>query len=174
MLALCWTAACWAAGAIQDAVPETSVKAAFIYKFLSYVEWPAGTPAKDAPMIIGVLGAEQIATELRHIAAGRTVDDHSVQIKLLTRNASLDGVHLLFIGADTPRTQSSLAPEAATRGIVTVTENDAGMPDGSIINLVMAEGRVRFDVSLPAAELARVKLSSRLLAVARAVRAEAP
>jgi hypothetical protein len=173
-LTLLWAACSWAAGAAPDAVPEASVKAAFVYKFLSYIEWPAGTRVEGAPITIGVLGAEQIATELRHIAAGRTVDGHPVQVKVLTRNAPLDGVQVLFIGAAAPRTQAVLASAAVARNIVTVTENDDTTPEGSIINLVMVEGRVRFDVSLPAAQRAGVKLSSRLLSVARVVQAEAP
>lgn len=168
LLVLGWTAWCGAA------VTETSVKAAFIYQFLSYIEWPAGRLAENAPITIGVLGAEHIATELRQIAAGRTVDDHPVQVKVLARNAPLDGVHVLFIGEAAARTQSVLASNAVARRIVTVTENKETTPEGCIINLVMVEGRVRFDVSLPAAQRAGVKLSSRLLSVARAVQGEAP
>ena len=168
LLALGWTAWCGAA------VSETSVKAAFVYQFLSYIDRPAGTLATGAPVIVGVLGAEQMAIELRRIAAGRTVDGHPVQVKVLSRNAPLDGVHVLFIGKAAARTQSVLASNAISRRIVAVTENDETTPEGCIINLVMVEGRVRFDVSLPAAQRAGVKLSSRLLSVARAVQAEAP
>jgi hypothetical protein len=173
-LTVWWATWGWAADAAPDTAPETSVKAAFIYKFLSYIEWPAGMLVKDAPVTIGVLGAEQIATELRQLAAGRTVDGHPVQVKVLTRNAPLSGVQVLFIGETYARTQPVLASAAGARSIATVTENNDTTPEGCIINLVMVEGRVRFDVSLPAARRAGVKLSSRLLSVARVVQAEAP
>lgn len=167
LLALGWAAWCGAT------VPETSIKAEFIYQFLSYVEWPEGKLAQETPITIGVLGAEQIARELRQIAAEHTVDGHPVQVKVLTRNTPLDGVHVLFIGAAAAKTQSDLASKALAGSVVTVTENNDTTPEGCVINLVMVEGRVRFDVSLPAAQRAGVKLSSRLLSVARVV-VEAP
>jgi hypothetical protein len=162
----------WAEGtAPQAAVSETSVKAAFVYKFLSYIEWPAGMLEQEAPVTIGVLGAEQIATELRQIAAGRTVDARPIEVRILTRNEPLDGVHLLFVG-EAARARLDLKARAGLHGKVVVTENNGALPDGSIINLVTAEGRVRFDVSLPAATQAGIKLSSRLLSVARTVEKE--
>lgn len=68
------------------------------YKFLSYIEWPVGRRVENAPVAIGGPGAAQIATKLRRPSAGRTIDGHPVQVKVLTPNALLDSV----LEAETP------------------------------------------------------------------------
>jgi hypothetical protein len=154
---------------------ERSVKAAFLYKFLGYTEFPASAFAEPgAPIVIGVLGSEDMATELSRIVAGRNVNNRPIVVKLLRENEAPGGVHLLFIaGADSARVARLL--KAAPPGpVLLVTECDNGLLLGSVINFKLVEDRVRFDVSLEAAEKNNVKLSSRLLTVANYVQKGAP
>src|SRR5471032_838949 len=85
---------------------EHSVKAAFLYKFLGYVEFPAAVAADaGAPFTIGVAGADDIADELVRISVGRNVDGHSIVVRTVRDGAPLTGVQMLFVaGADTVRT----------------------------------------------------------------------
>jgi hypothetical protein len=82
----------------------------------------------------------------------------------------LTGLHALFIGASDHARMATLARTALARGILVISESEDALDQGSVINLVLVDGRVRFEVSLEAAERAGLRLSSRMLAVAHLVR----
>ncbi|WP_167088244.1 YfiR family protein [Massilia frigida] len=154
---------------------ERSIKAAFLYKFLGYAEFPASAFADaGAPLVIGVAGADELAADLARIVAGRVVQGRQVVVRTLREQEAPAGVHLLFIGGDdTVRLRHALrAP--GTGAILVVTESEQGLQQGSVINFRIVEERVRFDVSLEAADRNSVKLSSRLLTVANHVHKGAP
>jgi hypothetical protein len=153
------------------AQPEQSIKAAFLYKFLSYVEWRPGTFAHPAsPIVIGVLGATDVAEQLTAIAAGRKAGERPIEVRSVRVTDALDGVHMLFVGRDQSAHVTALAPAARRRGVLLVTNYDGALDDGSAINLVVIDNRVRFEVSLDATEKSGLKLSSRMLSVALWVR----
>lgn len=151
------------------AARDSAVKAAFLYKFGSFVEWPAGSfKTPQEPLVIGVLGDEHVAEELEQLAAGRNVEGRPLRIRTLRDGEAPGPVHILFIG--TMRQQRLRDLLAATPGpVLVVTQQDGAMAAGSVINFVAEGGRVRFDASLAAAEMRELKLSARLLAVARNV-----
>jgi hypothetical protein len=155
--------------AAADAKTESQLKAAFVYKFLSYVEWPASSFAQpDSPVVIGVCGADALAEELGAVVAARTIDGRALTVRVLRRDEALSGLHVLFIGRMADQSAQRLA-EAKERPLLTITESPQAFALGSAINFVVVEDKVRFDVSLRAAETANLKISSRLLAVARKV-----
>ena len=150
----------------QQGVPapvlERSVKAAFLYKFLGYMEFPTDP---GPSLVVGVLGADEVAAELAHITNGRNVGGRSISVRKLADGDALTGLTLLFVGADAALPAASLRA-AEKNGTVTVTEQENGLQIGSVINFRLVDDRVRFEVSLPAAERCNVRLSSRLLSVA--------
>jgi len=169
-------AVCLPAAAQNDpAALERRIKAAFLYKFADYVEWPDGTfPRPNAPITVGVAGDDQIATELAQVAASRTADGRPLQVKRLREGDSLAGVHVLFVGRQDAARLLPLARATQTQPILLVSESDAALTQGSIINFVMTGGRVRFEIALDNAERRGLKLSSRLLTVAQSIRTSAP
>jgi hypothetical protein len=158
-----------AANAANSAALEQRVKAAFLYKFLGYAEFPAGAFADGAsPVVIGVFGADDLAAELGRIASGRTVNGRPIVVRVLRESELAMSVHLLFIGGfDAGRVGRSV--RSAGGALLVVTECDAGLQQGSAINFRVVDERVRFDVALDAAERKGIKLSSRLLTVANRV-----
>jgi hypothetical protein len=172
--------ACVLAGALaqpafaQAAAPalERAVKAAFVYKFLGYVEWPAPSfEHADTPIVVGVHGADDIAAELAQIVAGRAVAERPVQVKRLRYGDSVAGLHVLFVGRSDAARLAPLARALQSRPTLVVSESSNALNAGSMINLVLApDGRVRFEIALDAVEKAGLKLSSRLLALAQSVR----
>src|SRR5437016_1994271 len=104
---------------------EYRVKAAFLYKFGSYIEWPSQSFARtDSPVTIGVMGADTLADELAQIVAGRSVNGRAVQVRKLRPGDPIAGLHILFIGrADDGRLPEVLAA-ARGRALLTVTESD--------------------------------------------------
>ena len=176
VLACCTGWLITAAGAADDArTLEDRVKAAYLYRFAEYVEWPEGAFARrDTPVTIGVLGSETLADELSQAVVGRTINDRPVTVKRLRPGEPLTGVHVLFIGRSESARLNQLAQGAQPRSILTVTESDGALAQGSVINFVVADRRVRFEISLQSAEKSKLKLSSRLLAVAQEVRPGTP
>jgi hypothetical protein len=149
---------------------EVQIKAAFLYKFGEFVQWPpAAFGRAGAPFTIGVLGAEELASVLEQLVVDRTVQGRPIVVRRLRRGESLAGLHVLFIGqAETPRLAETLAA-ARSYSVLTVTEAENALASGAMINFVADDSRVRFDVALPSAERGQLKISSRLLAVARRV-----
>jgi len=148
---------------------ERGVKAAYLYKFLGYVEFPTAALEPGASYVIGVIGADDIATELARIAVGRNINNHPVAVRVLRAGDPVVGVHLLFAGeAESTATVSSLMRSAQQAGALGVTDA-AGLRVGSVINFRLIEDRIRFEVSLEAADKSNLKLSSRLLSVAYVV-----
>jgi len=93
-----------AAAAQRTEAPEATVKAAYLFRFAGYVEWsPSDFDSPGAPLVIGVIGADEIAAELSRIVTGRSVAGHPVTVKRVAEGDSIRGVHLLFAGRDTPR-----------------------------------------------------------------------
>jgi len=147
---------------------EAAVKAAFIYRFANYIEWPEGAFAPDAPFAIGVAGADDVAAELEKIVVGRTVNGRRVVARRVGEGDPVRGLHALFIGkgVSNPR---ALLRASQTPGLLVVTEGERGLELGSAINLVVVEDRVAFEVSVDAAEKNGLRVSARMLAVARRV-----
>lgn len=148
---------------------ERSVKAAFLYKFLGYAEFPpASLPEADSPMVIGVLGSDDVATELSRMVVGRNINGRAIVVRTLKDGTGLGDMHLLFISGDDARVAAALR-QASAHALLTVTETERGLQLGSVINFKIVDDHVRFDVSLDAAGKNNVKLSSRLLTVAHLV-----
>jgi hypothetical protein len=158
-----------AENAASSAVLERRVKAAFLYKFLGYAEFPPGAFADPAsPVTIGVLGADDLAAELARIVTGRTINNRPILVRVLRESEVGAPVHLLFIGG-TDAGRVGRMVRGAGHALLVVTECDGGLQQGSAINFRIVDERVRFDVALDAAERNGIKLSSRLLTVANRV-----
>lgn len=150
---------------------ERGVKAAYLYKFLSYVEWPSTVmPPAGSPFVIGVVGADDIRAELQRLIPERTVSDRTIEVRNVKDIDSLPGVHVVFIGRTEVPRRVELIRAAERQSTLVVSESEGALRFGSVINLVIVDGRVRFEVALDAAERSGLKLSSRLLALAQTVR----
>jgi hypothetical protein len=148
---------------------ERSVKAAFVYKFTQYVDWPADAIADDEPFTIGVLGSGAYVDELLRMTEDRSVSERFIEIRRVDDDDSVEDVQVLFIAGDQRGKLGALLARSRGRPILTVTESEGALSDGSIINFTRMGDRVRFEVSLAAAEASRLKLNSRLLAVAQTI-----
>lgn len=160
----------WPDPAVGQALPTraSSVKAAFLYKFPAFVEWPASTFQRpDDALVIGVSGNDAVADDLEQVVAGRLIDGRPVLVRRLRDGEGAAGLHVLLAGGRESRAREAIA---ATPGpVLVVTDQATGLRLGSVINLVVEDGRVRFAASLPAAEARGLRLSARLLAVAQTV-----
>ena len=150
---------------------EKNVKAAYLYKFLSYVEWPATEPAVGSPLVIGVLNADDVYASLLPIVQGRQAQGHPVQVRTIKAGEAISGVHLLFVGR---AASSELTRLAGQPGVLIVSEIEGGLEQGAMINLLRVGDRVRFEVAPGIAERGGLRISSRMLTVALRVKGERP
>jgi hypothetical protein len=148
---------------------ERRVKAAFLYKFAGYVEWPpACFPDAATPVHIAVLGDERLRSELASMVLGHTVNGRPVSVTAYSED-SLEGVHVLFVGRSEAARLGKLSDGARRRSVLLVSDVEGALEQGSVIGFVLNRRRVRFDISLEAASRSGLTLSSRLLSVARTV-----
>jgi hypothetical protein len=148
---------------------EYQVKAAFVCKFGNYVDWPPqALGAAAEPFRIGVLASSAVLEEFRRTAAATSIAGRQVEVRKLARGEAPVGLHIVFVS----RAMSAHAAEvlAAVQGrpVLTITELDAGGTTG-MINFVVVDDKVRFDILLPAITQSGLKISVRLLGVARRV-----
>ena len=149
---------------------EAEIKAAYLLRFMGFVEWPdAAFASPDAPLRMGVLDADQVAAELASMARGRLLGRRPIVPQRLRGEDSVNGLHALFVGRDSKSRLAGLVAGAGDQALLTVAENGDTPVPGSAITFVVVDGKVRFDVVLPVAEQLHIKISSRLLPVARRV-----
>ena len=153
----------------QDAkASEQQVKAAYLFKFGGYVEWPADAFADAAsPVVIGVAGDEALGREVAKVVANRSINGRPVSVHVLRAGEAVPRVHILFVA----RSQLARIAEitGAIQSALIVTDTDKGLEQGSTINFVNAENRIRFEVSLEAAKRGGIKIGAPLLSVAMRV-----
>jgi hypothetical protein len=155
------------AGAVHagDLLAENTVKAAFVLRFASYVEWPENAAPTDNFTIV-VLGASEIAVRMQTMATGRSVMNRPVQVRRIVRIEDMGNAQLLYVGNDRRGSLRELLAPLAGRSVLIVSDEENALDSGSTINLRVADQHVRFEVSLPAARQAGLRISSELLALA--------
>jgi hypothetical protein len=156
-----------AAALAQTGALERQVKAAYLYKFAGFVEWPEGSFARpDSPLVIGVAGADALADQLEQTVAGRSAGGHPLQVKRLHKGEALAGVQILFVGAVDKGQLQELLASGQSQSVLTVSDSEEVHAQGSIINFVVADDKLRFEVALKQALAARIKISARMLSAA--------
>lgn len=171
-LAALGTAVAVAAGAGASPGPgsakEYQVKAAFLYNFGQFVEWPASAfPAKDAPLVIAVLDPDPFDGALDRAVAGKSIAGHPIVVKHVATEADLPPCHVLFVPSDLAGRLKDALARVARDPVLTVGESDAFLRGGGVIRFYLEDGRVRFEIDPDAADRAGLKISSKLLSLAR-------
>lgn len=151
---------------------EYEIKAAFVYNFIRFVEWPTGAFAEPgSPIAICVLGRDPFGPALDALA-DKTVLGRPLAIKRLERFAPGGSCHVLFISSSEAERLSTIIEALARSTTLTIGEMAGFAQKGGIINLVLENNRVRFEINPDVAERSGLTISSRLLNLARVVRAE--
>ncbi len=148
---------------------EYQLKAAFLFNFTRFVEWPAARLAdQSGPIVIAVLGKNPFGEELERIARGRLVHDRSVQVRHIDSAADLHSAHIVFIAAGEEHRLA--APLQGLPGLLTVGESETFRDLGGIIRFTVVREQVRFEINQSSGEQAGLRLSGQLLKLATVVR----
>lgn len=147
---------------------EYAVKAAFLLNFAKFVDWPPGSFANaDSPIAICILGKDPFGRSIDESVQGEVVNGRRLTVRRIAQAPAAQTCQIVFTqlsGKDAAGILSSVGP-----GVLTVGEGESFVRDGGIIAFLIENRRVRFDIDEKAAEAAELKLSSKMLAVARSV-----
>jgi hypothetical protein len=164
VLVLLLTVALTASVRAQEMHSEFDVKAAYLFRFADYVEWP-DPPVPTHPFVIAVIGPLGMTRALLKLQPGHLIHQQTVQIIEVTRVQELETARVLYVGAGHNELLRTIV-ETKTWPVLIVTDEDQGLGLGGVVNFVTVDNRVRFEVSLAAAERAHLKVSADLLSVA--------
>ena len=154
--------------AAADAAPDVTVKAAFLYNFAKFAEWPALLPA--APLVVCIVGSDAIAAAFVETVHGQQVAGHLLEVWRPQNGGSWRTCNLLFVADLESRQLAKGLIEIKTLPVLTVGDGKGFSQSGGIIELYLEGGKMRFSVNLDAAERAGIRLSSRLLTLAKIIR----
>jgi len=157
----------WGAFA-QDAAPtEYQIKAAFLYNFVKFVDWPPQSFATpSSPIVIGVLGENVFGDNLEQAVHDKIINNHPLQYKKFDSVAEATNCQVLFISASEKNRFPQILDTLRGRSILTVSESDRFIAAGGIINFVIVNNRVRFQINNESARKAGLTISSDLLNLA--------
>ncbi len=150
---------------------EYPLKALFLYNFGGYVEWPdAAFAGSDQPFVIGVLGDAPLESMLSDIAATKSIAGRRIQVKRFASPETVGPCHILFVSRSVNARQSRQVIERLQGlPVLTVGENSGFARQGGCVNFYIEANKIRFEVNLQAAKQQHLRISAKLLALARIV-----
>ena len=155
----------------QTAMDESQVKAMFVYNFLKFVEWPADSALGDRdPFVVIIIGEGPTADATERVLESRAIGDRPVFVRRIRWDQSLKGVRAAFVVERDEKRLRHVLDAAAAAGVLTIGEGEGFATRGGVIGLLVQDRKVRFDVDTTAAHRARLRISSKLLALTRTVR----
>jgi hypothetical protein len=151
----------------QNGLDEYQVKAAFLYNFTRFVDWPPDLQSASSPFVIGIVGEDPFGPVLDDIVREKNWNGHRIVVRRMNANGNFHGCQILYISnserTEVPRILAALKGEH----VLTVGEFDRFLRQGGEVAFEIENDMVRIAINLKAAEAGGLKLSSRLLAVAR-------
>lgn len=157
------------AAAQTPAALEYQIKATFLYTMAKFVEWPPEKLEGAGPLAIGVYGKDPFGATLDQQLQGKTVDGRAIVVRRITGLEQIRQQHIIFIAAGEKKHWSAVLGAVAGGGVLTVSDTDNFAEQGGMVNLVMKGNSVGLEINVAAAERAHIKISSKLLKLARVV-----
>jgi hypothetical protein len=158
-----------APGQEAAAPSEYRLKAAFLWNFAKFVEWPTNAFANDtAPFVIGVLGKSPFGQDLEKTVNGKLINTHPIEIRVFDTTADARQCHLLFVSASETARVGEIVKTLAGTPVLTVGDTETGSftENGGMIKFVFEGNKIRFQINDNAAKSASLKISSKLLSLA--------
>jgi len=169
--AACIVAAGWCGGAwAAPPAAEYQVKAAYLYNFGQFVEWPLQAyDSPSAPFVIGIVGEDPFGLILDEVIVGESLGGHKLVVKRFKTAADISACNILFIGRSEAAHLDETLKALQGRSVLTVTDITGAESQGAIISLVNENNRIRMRINLAAARASHLVISSKLLRPAEVV-----
>ena len=150
---------------------EYHVKAAFLFNFAKFVEWPAPTFKTPASQIvICVMGQNPFGNALEETTSGKVVGGRTFSIRQISATQPACDCQILFVNSAERKQFRSVAGTLKGAGVLSVGEGEGFTADGGIISFKVERGSVRLEINIAAAEYADIHISAKLLSLAQVVR----
>jgi len=158
-----------AAVVYADQVPEYQVKAEFLERFTRFIDWPAEPPPH---FVIGVVGRNPFNGFIERMASEHRIKGRPIEVRYVSDLGQIDGCQVVFITASERDRLRRILARTDAKPILTVSDSDGFAAAGVMINFYNAGDTVRFEINESAAERSGLRVSSKLLKLARLVGAE--
>jgi len=150
--------------------PEYVIKAAYLYNFAMFVEWPTDAFATpDSPLLIGVVGADPFGWALERTVEGKRINKRRIVINRVQSVQEARRCHIVFISVDDDLRVSEFSTRLSGQSVLLVGESDNVLTQGATVGFTVRDNKVGYDINLDAAKRARLTVSSKLLNLARVV-----
>jgi hypothetical protein len=167
-LSLVWLLAVGDGRAQESQPTEYQIKAAFLFNFAKFVEWPPTAFAEaTSPMVLGILGENPFGDDLERIIRGKTVNNRPLVVRTDFHSpGEATNCHILFISTSEKQRLPEILKGLRGASVLTVGETDRFTETGGMINFVVEGSKIRFQINDAAAKGAGLKISSKLLSLA--------
>jgi hypothetical protein len=150
---------------------ELAVKATYLYKLAPFISWPmAAHAAPNAPLVICVQGQDPFGPVLDRAVRGQAVGTHRVMVRRLARIEPGSGCHIAYVAGGPAQSQAQALEALEGQPVLTVTDEARGGSAKGIVHLLLEGGKVRFSIDADRAAACGVAISSKLMALAVAVK----
>jgi len=154
----------------QTPMNESEVKAMFVYNFLKFVEWPSESIRTKDPFVVLIIGDGPTADATERFLESKAIGERPLFVRRTKWDQSLAGARAVFVIERDPKKLHLILEAAAAAGVLTIGEGESFATRGGVIGLLVENRKVRFDVDTTAAQVAGLRVSSKLLALTRVVR----
>jgi len=161
----------WSAPVAAQRVTAPALKAAFLFNFVNFIEWPAEVLAPGQHLSLCVIGDMAVADALEQTIKGRSIDNHALTLSVLkSTDSPVLQCHLVYVGGSDAKRSDQLLFALSGTSIFSVGDGDRFAETGGVAQLIVENGRVRFAVNMDAAHRAHLKISSKLLSLATIIK----
>jgi hypothetical protein len=154
----------------QKAAERDDLKAAFVFQFANYVQWPTSV-FKDAssPVVIGIVGNEAMVKTLKASVRGKTVGSRPLEVVAVTKPSAAEACQVLFVDPSDDDRVNEYLSVTKNKPVLTVSDDSDFTEEGGIVRLFEKDNKLRFEINLDEAERAKLTISSKLLGLAQVV-----
>jgi len=150
---------------------EYQIKAAFLYNFAKFIEWPPEAfPSTNTAINLCILGEDPFGDDLEQTVQDKVINGRAMVVQRLKGVQGLKGCHVLFVSASEQKRVSQILESLKGQSVLTVSEMERFAAIGGMINFTLQENKVRFEINVDVTERAGLKVSSKLLKLATIIR----
>jgi hypothetical protein len=158
------------AAAAAQSPPIAAVKAAFLLNFVNFATWPSESLPPGQPLSLCIVGDDAVADALTHSVQGRTINGHALHVAAARVGATLRGCHLVYASDLDDKGTAALMEALKGAPVFTVSDKDRFAESGGIAQLFIEHERMRFAINMTAADRGPIRLSSKLLSLAKVIK----
>jgi hypothetical protein len=151
---------------------EYQLKAAFIYNFIRFIDWPSGSfGGGESPFVIGVLSDDVISAHINELVRGEKLGSRPIVVRKFSNPAEISQCHILFIGGQDVSQMKSLIHGMNRRGILTVSDAPNFAKMGGIVRFYKEANKLRLQINVDEAKISELTISSKLLSLSNIYKA---